>query len=98
MPLKFTDRALVDLRALLDDTEHEPGQLVRMVPDVDGNLHLVLDVPEKGDQVVEHQGEPLLVIKKSTAHHVREHMGGDTLDTRPGPDGPTLIVIVEPKA
>ncbi|MBM4404875.1 MAG: hypothetical protein FJ039_01630 [Chloroflexi bacterium] len=92
MPLIFTERARAALKRLLDETEHEPGQVIRMRSDVHGHYHLVLGARQEDDQAVEHEGEVVLVIKASVGAHLAEHLRGAELDILETAEGPVLDV------
>lgn len=92
MSLKFTLRARAAVKKLLDETEHDEGQLVRMVPDLEGNFHLTLDVTKKGDEIIDYLGQPVMVIQRKSRDHILEHCTGDTLDVLNGPDGAQLVL------
>jgi Fe-S cluster assembly iron-binding protein IscA len=92
MPLAFTDRARAALKRLLEETEHEPGQVIRMKSDVHGHYHLVLSARQDDDQAVEYQGEVVMVIKATVGDHLAEHLRGAELDIIETSDGPVLDV------
>ena len=62
--------------------DHEPGQLLRLIVKPDG-LGLTLDMERDEDQVVEHEGRPVLLVEPELG----DQLSGFTLDVAPGPDG-----------
>ena len=92
MPITFTDQAREALQRLLDESEPEPGQLIRMISDIEGDFHLTYGAQEDGDQVVTWDGVPVLVIKASVSEHLCEHHPGATLDVKETPEGPALVM------
>lgn len=83
MSLEVTPRASAALKDVLDSTEHEPQQILRLVQDPEGNLGLALDVERDGDQVVEHQGARTMAIDSG----ISERLSGITLDVQDSPKG-----------
>ncbi|MEE9284382.1 MAG: hypothetical protein V3V35_01500 [Dehalococcoidia bacterium] len=92
MPVAFTEPARAALKRLLDESDVEPGQLIRMVSDLEGNFHLTVGAQEDDDQVVTWESAPVLVIKASISEHLCEHHPGATLDVKETPEGPTLVM------
>ncbi len=90
MPLTFTHRARAALKRLLDETEHEEGEVIRMKSDLHGNYHLVPGRQQENDQAVEYEGQVVLVIKATVGDHLAEHLRGAELDIVETPDGPVL--------
>ena len=92
MSVEFTDKARAALKVLLDSEAHEPGQVIRMITNIEGDHHLVFDAPKDSDERVEYEGELILVVAKNVADHLVEHHPGATLDVKDGPDGPVLAL------
>ena len=95
MPMIFTHRAAEALRRLLNETEHGPGEITRMVTDIEGHHHLTLDSRKDTDQVVEHDGEVVLIIDRRVSDHMVEHHPGKVMDVVETPDGPQLTIADE---
>ena len=92
MEVAFTEQAREALKRLLDESAPEPGQLIRMVSDLEGNFHLTFGEREDGDQVVTWDGVAVLVIKSSVSEHLCEHHPGATLDVQETASGPALLM------
>ena len=94
MTLQVTDQASAHLKTLLENTEHEGDQVIRLAADEQGNMTLLLDVERTGDQIVEHQGEKVMVIEAP----VSEGLNGAALDLKETPMGQSLTITKEPPA
>jgi iron-sulfur cluster assembly protein len=88
MALTVTEKATEALKGLLEVHEHEPEWVLRLISDEEGNHGLQLDVPREEDQVVEHDGEPVMVI----APDLSEDLTGNTLDLKETPTGASLTI------
>jgi len=91
MALQVTERATEHLKQILDGTEHEDDQILRIVSDAQGNSQLVLDTQKDGDQVVEHNGKPIVVVEPVLS----KGLSGTTLDVKQTPENqnqPTLTL------
>lgn len=64
--LQVTDRALMKLSELLADQRAEPGQGLALIP-VDDVLNISLAHPSAEDQVVEQDGEPVVIVPRAVA-------------------------------
>ena len=95
MPMMFTKQAAAALKRLLDETEHGQGEITRMVTDIQGHHHLTLDSRKDADQVVEHEGEVVLVIDRKISEHMVEHHPGKMMDAVETPDGMQLALADE---
>lgn len=82
MALTVTAGAAGLLEERLKVLEHEPDQLLRLIVKPDG-LGLTLDTEREEDQIVEHQGRPVLLVEPELG----EQLSGFTLDVIAGPDG-----------
>ena len=74
--VQVTDRAREQLKAVRDDVAERPEVCLRLRPNEKGQLGLHPDTQREGDQVVEHDGTPVLVIGPSIA----AAMAGGTID------------------
>jgi hypothetical protein len=72
----------------LESIEHEPDQLLRVAMGTEGSLGLVLDSQREGDQVIEHENVPVLVIEPELS----DSLSGALLDVRDTPEGPRLAL------
>ena len=82
MALTVTEEAARLLEERLLVLDHEPDQLLRLIVKPDG-LGLTLDVKEDEDQIVEHEGKPVLLVDPTLG----EKLDGYTLGTAQGPEG-----------
>ena len=87
-PLSVTGRATSALKDMLDGMAHEPGQALRLALGSGGGMTLVLDTERAGDNVVSHEGEPVLLIDSP----VPEDLQGSTLDISEKPEGSTIVL------
>ncbi len=83
MSLAVTTRASAALAQVLDSTQHDPQEILRLVQDPEGNLGLALDTQKDGDQVVEYGGNMTLVIEPA----ISDRLEGVTLDIQESPQG-----------
>jgi Fe-S cluster assembly iron-binding protein IscA len=60
--MHVTDRALDKLEELRDSSDAGPGEGVTLVVTEDENLGLALMAPGDADQVMEKDGEPVVII------------------------------------
>ncbi len=83
-----TESAKGLLKEILTAHSDDPEMGVRLASDPQGQLGLVLDKEEPGDQVVEHQGVKALLVASELAPALEEV----TLDVQDTEDGPKLVV------
>ena len=76
IPVTITDHASAFLKEILDNTEHEPHQLLRLMFNPDGEISLALDTENENDQVVTHQETAVLLIQSP----LPDLLVGKTLD------------------
>lgn len=88
MSLTVTDQAAAALKQYLESQDHEVEQVLRMVSDGEGNHGFTLDTPNPGDQVVEHNGEAVMVIEPD----ISEDLTDNTLDLKETPSGISLTL------
>jgi len=88
MALTVTEKATEALRGLLEVHDHEPEQVLRLISDGEGNHGLQLDVPRAEDQVVEHEGETVMVIDPALS----DDLTGNVLDLKETPTGVSLTM------
>ena len=58
----LTDRAADRLEEMLDANHAGPAEGVRVVPIAPGRIGLIVDVPHEGDEVIERDEQPLLIV------------------------------------
>ncbi len=92
MSLTVTDRAAAALKETLDSLDHQPEETLRLVPrtanGTTSELGLALDESRDGDQVVDYDGETVMVIDDGLS----EALSAATLDLEEGPQGPALTL------
>lgn len=71
-----TDRAREQLRAIRARVAERPEACLRLRPNEKGQYGLYPDTEREGDQVVEHDGTPVLVIGRNMV----AAMAGGTID------------------
>jgi len=76
MSVAVTERAAAALKGLLDQQNPDPDQVLRLTYDADNSVKLVLGNEADGDQIVQHQGDVVMVIEPS----ISEDLSGTTLD------------------
>ncbi len=99
--ITVTSEAKEILYEVLEQAKEQSGVTdqdvaIRLAPDVSAanadtgqvQLDLMLDRPQEGDQVVEHNGQKVLVVDESTA----DLLEGVTLDAVDTPDGRRLSI------
>jgi len=83
-----TDRAKEELKKALSDAEAEPGVGLRLDASAPGQFGLVPDRERGGDQVVEHEGTPVLYLSEELS----SALDGATIDCRDTPEGQQLVI------
>lgn len=86
MALTVTEQAGAELKRMLDNVDHEPEQVIRLVSGPLRNVSLALDTEKEGDQAVEHEGITVLVIESTLS----ERLSSAILDVKQTPEGPSL--------
>lgn len=89
--ITVTDRAAEELRNTLVAVEPEGDQILRLVYTVDSGFALTLDVERAGDQVVESEGQKVLLVSADIASAV----AGATIDVHDTEAGPRLVISHE---
>jgi iron-sulfur cluster assembly protein len=86
--VKVTDRARIALKGALSRSIEEEGVGLRLDVSEEGGLALYPDRAKDGDEVVEHEGNPLLLL----GDNVAEPLAGATIDLTETPEGERLVV------
>lgn len=86
-----TDQARTELKKLLSDNSEGEGSLLRLTANDEGQLGLIIDSEQPGDDTVEHEGTKVFAIEKELAGH----LDGVTLDVEDTPEGPMLMLRQE---
>ena len=90
--LKVTESAKQLLKEILETHSDDPNKVIlRFTLKPPGQLGLVLDTEQKGDQVIEHEGKKVLLV----APQLMPAIKGITLDVEVTADGPKLVVHKE---
>ena len=58
----ITDRAMEQLEVMRDQSNLPPGQGVALTPRQDGKLGFTAATPEQTDEVIERNGNPVMII------------------------------------
>lgn len=83
-----TDRAKTALKSALSRSAEEPGVGLRVEISEEGTCALFPDREKAGDQVVEHEGDVLLLIGEDAS----QPLDGATIDLAQTPEGARLVV------
>jgi Fe-S cluster assembly iron-binding protein IscA len=65
--ITVTERAANALQELLATNSALPGQGVKLVPSGVNSIGMVIEAPNEGDEVILHEGEPLLIVDSRIA-------------------------------
>jgi Fe-S cluster assembly iron-binding protein IscA len=65
--VRVTERATIALQELLTDNAAPPDTGVRLTPDGSGHLGMLLDTPHPGDQVIQREETPVLIVDGAIA-------------------------------
>ena len=87
--ISVTEVAKEELKKLSLQVLEQPETVLRLVPNEQGQLGLVIDREREDDQVVKHEEATILVVDKELSTAL-EGIGIDYQDT---PDGPRLALI-----
>ena len=87
--IEVTERAKQELQRLLVANVDWPGALLRLVDRGNGVLGLGIDIQAPEDEVIEHNGKALLLVKPKLADNL-ERM---TLDADNSPEGLQLVIV-----
>jgi len=86
--VNVTGRAKIALKNALSRSAEEPGIGLRVEISEGGACSLFPDSHKPGDQVIEHEGDPLLLIGED----VSEPLDGATIDLTETPQGAQLVI------
>lgn len=86
--LSVTNAAVKELSGLLEQTEAERSQCIRLIQQDDA-LALQVDEPQEGDQIVSDSDRPVLLVDANLASALE----GSTLDAVDTQDGPQLMLV-----
>ena len=83
-----TECAKQELKRILSANVDNPEAGLRLTSDNEGQLGLMIDVEQPGDNVVDHEGSKVLLA----AEQVATSLEGITLDVEDTDEGPRLVV------
>jgi Fe-S cluster assembly iron-binding protein IscA len=86
--ISVTEHAKQVLKSILIDIEADPDEGLRLLPSPKGEFVLARDIPQSGDQVVEHEGLKVLLI----GVEYYNFLNGKTVDCEETEDGEVLLV------
>ena len=88
MALAVTMQAAQTLKGILEEIQHQPEQVLRIVSKGE-ELSLALDTPREEDQRVEVAGEVVTVLDPELSRN----LAGTTLDVADTPQGKRLTLV-----
>jgi len=83
-----TERAKQELKRLLTTSVDWPGACLRLMDRGQGKLGLGIDIEAQDDQVVEYEGDQLLIVEPRLASNLK----GVTLDVDDTTEGAELVI------
>lgn len=86
--LTVTESARKALKNVLDNTETQPEQSLRLIEE-QGNYQITLDTKREGDQVVEHDEATVLLVGEDTGAQLKDAV----LDLQDTAEGPRLTFV-----
>ena len=89
--LSVTKLARDELKRMLTDKVDNPQAGLRLTANESGQLGLIIDVETPDDQVVEHDGLKVLIVKNTLATELE----GITIDVKDTSKGPKLVIVKE---
>ena len=84
-----TERAKEELKTLLNDSVDNPQACLRLRVKEGGEIGLGIDIKMEGDQVIEHEGTPLLVAEQELADALT-HVA---IDVDESGESPQLVIV-----
>jgi Fe-S cluster assembly iron-binding protein IscA len=86
--VNITENARKELKKILLDNVDMPQARLRLVNREEGELGLGIDIEMPGDELVEYEGMPVLVVEKGLA----DNLNGVTIDVDNTPEGAELVI------
>ena len=90
--VNITGRARQELSRILLAKSDMPQARLRLIDRGQGQLGLGIDIEMPGDELVEHDGSPVLVVE----HGLAVSLEGVTIDVDDTPQGFELVLCYEP--
>lgn len=87
--IKITEAAARHLKEAMAARATQPNQRLRLVAAPGAQVGLVLDEAREGDEIIEVDGDPILVLKGTMVPLLK----GLTLDYLNTPEGPRLTLV-----
>ena len=91
MMIYVTEQAKQELKKLLTVSVDWPGACLRLLDRGHGNLGLGIDIKSPEDEIIEYQGDALLLVEPALASSLQLI----TLDVDDTPVGPELVISEE---
>ena len=85
--IDVTDRARQELKKILSSNVDNSYARLRLIDRGEGSLGLGIDIESPGDEVVEHEGEGLLLVE----YELASSLDGITIDIDDTAEGPQLV-------
>ena len=86
--IHVTERAKQELKRILTRNVNWPGARLRLIDRGRGKLGLGIDIEVPGDQVIEYQGDKILLVEPALASNLK----AITLDVDNTPQGAELVI------
>jgi len=86
--VNVTENARQELKKILLDNVDMPQARLRLVNREEGELGLGIDIEMPGDELVEYDGMPVLVVEKELA----DNLNDVTIDVDETPEGAELVI------
>ena len=84
-----TERAKQELKRILLDKTADPQTCLRLSAAEKGHYRIGIDTEMPGDQIIEHQGNRILMVEACLS----ESLGGLTVDAVDDKNGVQLIIV-----
>jgi Fe-S cluster assembly iron-binding protein IscA len=84
--IAISDAAKKELKRILTENTEDPAVVLRLTATPEGELGLIMDSEEVGDNVIEHDGNKVLVIEAELANALK----GVNMDVEETEEGPML--------
>lgn len=81
-----TDAAKKELKRILRQNTEDPEAVLRLTATPEGELGLIMDLVEEGDDVFKHEGDNVLVVDK----RLGDALTGMDMDVEETQEGPVL--------
>ncbi|MFC1988475.1 hypothetical protein ACFLVJ_01405 [Chloroflexota bacterium] len=89
--INVTGKAIQELKRILYTAVDMPQARLRLIDRGQEELGLGIDIEMPGDELVEHDGSPILVVE----HGLAERLNGLTIDVDDAPEGFRLVLCYQ---